>query len=55
MSIRILKNIERTFPIHIGLVAYFEDLINFRKKFVQLFTPFHQLYYKLRNVEDLDR
>lgn len=55
MSIRILKNLQRTFPIHIWLTAYFEDLVNFRKKFVQLYTPFDQLYYKLRNVEDLDR
>jgi hypothetical protein len=54
-SIRLLNNIYWTFPIHVALMAYYEDLIYFRKYFVTIYTPFHQLYYKLRNVEDLDR
>ncbi len=54
-SIRIINNIYWTFPLHVALLSYFEDLVYFRKYFVTIFTPFHQLYYKLRNVEDLDR
>ena len=52
---RLLMNLHWSFPIHVALLSYFEDIIKFRKYLVQLYTPFHQLYYKLRNVEDLDR
>ncbi len=36
----------------VGLMAYTEDIINFRKAFVKVYTPLHQLYYKMRNVQD---
>lgn len=47
-----LQNMQATFPIHIGLLAYYEDVLAFRKSIVQIYTPIHQLYYKLRNVQE---
>jgi len=55
LSTRVLWNLSWARPIHVAMLAYFEDIINFRKSLVRIYTPFHQLYYKLRNVEDLDR
>lgn len=52
---KMLRNIYATYPIHIWLMAYYEDLLYFRKTFAKLYTPFHQLYYKLRNVQDMRR
>lgn len=51
----IMVNVYYTYPIHIWLMAYYEDLLNFRNTFVKLYTPFHQLYYKLRNVQTTRR
>ncbi len=42
---------QATFPVHIGLLAYYEDVLEFRKALVKIYTPIHQLYYKLRNVQ----
>ena len=47
-----LQNMQATFPIHIVLLAYYEDVLSFRKSIVQIYTPIHQLYYKLRNVQE---
>jgi hypothetical protein len=52
---RMLRNIYATFPIHIWLIAYYEDVVNFRKNFVRLYTPIHQINYKFRNVQDKRR
>lgn len=46
-----LQNMQATFPVHIGLLAYYEDVLEFRKALVKIYTPIHQLYYKLRNVQ----
>lgn len=46
-----LQNMQATFPIHIGLLAYYEDIIALRKSLTRIYTPIHQLYYKLRNVQ----
>ncbi len=46
-----LQNMQAAFPIHIGLLAYYEDIIAFRKSLLRIYTPIHQLYYKLRNVQ----
>lgn len=54
-SIEILRNVAYTFPIHIALLAYYEDVIKLRRVMVQIYTPIHQLYYKLLNVQDLSR
>ena len=48
---KIIRKLISTFPIHIGLVAYLEDLVNFRWEMTKLYTPIRQLYYKLRNVQ----
>lgn len=50
-TIKIVRNLYAQFPIHIGLVAYLEDLVNFRNELVKLYTPVHQMYYKLRNAQ----
>ena len=46
-----LQNMQAAFPIHIGLLAYYEDIIAFRKSLIRIYTPLHQLNYKLRNVQ----
>lgn len=52
LMMRMMKNIAYTFPIHIGMLAYYEDLIAFRNTLARIYTPIDQLYYKLRNVQD---
>jgi hypothetical protein len=46
-----ITNFRATFPIHIGLLAYREDTVAMRKALTKVYTPIHQLYYKLRNVQ----
>lgn len=48
---KIIRKLISSFPIHIGLVAYLEDLVNFRGELTKLYTPIHQMYYKLRNTQ----
>jgi hypothetical protein len=41
-----------TYPFHLGLVWYQEQLLKFRDNYaVKLVTPFYSLYEKLRNVQ----
>lgn len=47
-----IANIRSTFPIHIWLQAYYEDAVKFRDTLVKVYTPIHQLNYKLRNIQD---
>lgn len=47
-----LQNMQTAFPIHIGLLAQYEDNLAFRKALVRIYTPIHQLYYKLRKVQE---
>jgi hypothetical protein len=54
-DLKIIRNLFAKFPIHIGLVAYLEDLVNFRNELVKLYTPIHQMYFKLRNAQTYDR
>lgn len=44
-------NFQATFPMHVGLLAYYEDIVWIKKSFVKIYTPLHQLYYTLRNVQ----
>ncbi len=44
-------NFQSTFPLHVGLLAYYEDILWIKKSFVKIYTPLHQLYYTLRNVQ----
>lgn len=46
-----IDNFRATLPLHIGLVAYQEDVLTLRKSLVKIYTPIQQLYYKLRNVQ----
>jgi hypothetical protein len=52
MSMRSLREMAATFPIHIGLLIYYEDLYRFRKELVKMVTPLYTLSDKLRNVQD---
>lgn len=47
-----INNIRATFPLHIWLQVYYEDVVAFRKSLVKIYTPIHQLYYKLRNIQE---
>ena len=47
-----LTNLATTYPIHIGFLAYQEDLLRLRDSSLsKLVTPFYTLYHKLRNVQ----
>ena len=47
-----LLNISLTYPLHVVLVAYEEDLLRMRDKYlVKIVTPIYCLYHKLRNVQ----
>ncbi len=46
-----ISHIQFKFPIHIWLMMYYERLWDLRKSLVRIYTPLHQLYYKLRNVQ----
>lgn len=50
-----LRNIYSMFSIHIWMMAYYEDILEFRKNFVKLYTPLHQLRYKFKNQQDQTR
>lgn len=47
-----INNIRATFPLHIWLQVYYEDVVNFRKSLAKIYTPIHQLNYKLRNIQE---
>jgi hypothetical protein len=51
---RILDNIQTTYPMHIGMQAYLEDIKWYRKQLGKIHTPMHQLYYLLRNVQSCE-
>ena len=51
-SVAELLNISVSYPIHVVLVAYEEDLLRMRdKSLVKIVTPIYCLYHKLRNVQ----
>jgi len=49
-----LREMAVTFPIHIGLLIYYEDLYRLRKELVKMVTPLYTLSEKLRNVQKKD-
>ena len=53
-SIRQVNNTISTFPIHIGLLMYQEDLLKMRNNLAKIYLPIHQLHYKLENVQSKD-
>lgn len=54
-SFTVLKNIYRTFPLHIWYTALKEDISNFMKSLARVYTPIDQLRTKLENVQDKDK
>lgn len=46
-----VANFQTSFPLHVWLVAYYEDVTTIRKSLVKVYTPLSQLYYTLRNVQ----
>lgn len=50
-----IRNIQTSFPVYIWLLAIKEDLLILRTRLAQLYTPIHQLHYKLMNVQDTKR
>lgn len=53
ISLRMLKNLERAYPLHIWIIAITEDFIFLRKYLAKIYTPIHQLNYKLINAHEL--
>jgi hypothetical protein len=50
-SIKQLWNLESSYPLHIWLLMYTEDLYNVRQSLTDIYLPLHQLHYKLENVQ----
>lgn len=52
MMLQTMSSIQYTFPVHMSLLVYQESVDQFRRSFAKIYTPLHQLYYKLRNVQE---
>lgn len=50
-NIKTLTNLQATFRVHIWFKIYYEEVVKFRNALAKIYTPLHQLYYKLRNVQ----
>lgn len=50
-----LRQIQKTFPMHVGLKVYMEDIKKVNKSLAKAYTPLHQLYYKIRYVQNIER
>ncbi len=48
---RLLAHMYTTYPVHIWLMAYLEDLLIYRSVLIKLRTPTDQLYYTRRNAQ----
>lgn len=51
IGIRMLTDAYVTFPLHIGMLMYWENLTKFGKEIAKIYTPVYTLYDKLRNVQ----
>lgn len=51
-SIRLIKELQMTFPMHIGLLMYTEAINTFVQKFNQTLIPIYTLWDIFRNVQD---
>lgn len=49
--IKTINQVRYTFPVHIWLLAYHESILWFRSVMAKLFTPIHQLWYKITNAQ----
>lgn len=51
-SIRLIKELQMTFPMHIGLLMYTEAINTFVQKFNETLIPIYTLWDIFRNVQD---
>jgi hypothetical protein len=51
-SIRLLKELQMTFPMHIGLLMYTEAINTFVQSFNKTLIPIYTLWDIFRNVQD---
>ena len=54
-SLDTIKNIYRTYPIHLWFLSIMEDFDKFRKSLASIYTPFDQLRYKMEQAQDEDK
>lgn len=50
-TMRWLTNLSTTFPVHIALMAYLEDLVHYRTILARIYTPLHQLSYLRQDTQ----
>ena len=51
-TLKQLAELQNTYPLHIGMLAYQEDLLRLRDKYLsKLVAPFYSVFYKLQNVQ----
>ena len=50
-TIRSLRDIYASFPLHVWFMMYQEDIVSFGKRLAKLAEPLYTLYDKLRNVQ----
>ena len=51
-TIKQLADLQNTYPIHIGMLAYQEELLRLRDKYLsKIVAPFYSTFYKLQNVQ----
>lgn len=51
-TLKQLSDIQSTYPYHLGLLAYQEDLLWLRDKYLsKLVTPFYTFFYKVQDVQ----
>lgn len=56
LGMKMLREIDVSFPLHVWFMMYQEDLLNLRdKSLYKIVTPFYTLYGKLRNVQTKDK
>ena len=51
-TLKQLSDIQSTYPYHLGLLAYQEDLLWLRDTYLsKLVTPFYTFFYKVQDVQ----
>ena len=51
-TLKQLAELQNTYPLHIGMLAYQEELLRLRDKYLsKLVAPFDSVFYKLQNVQ----
>lgn len=52
LTLKQLSEIQATYPFHIGMLAYQEDLLRLRNHYLsKMVTPFYTLFYKVQDVQ----